>query len=607
MYRIVGLVGWIVLGLVSATPYPELPVSNLPLYNDGIYYEELKMLKLQASTWTLRAEYDMEQFLEELATANRTVGNLLKACAEMQAKGAGNCEGISNIRELMSELNDFSALLMSFCSDEDGRNQQQNHRRSRRGILRSWFGLMDSEDRQNINDNFTRVHQQLDIEASTLKLFYNTTNKALAALSGNLFRVDPAKPHKIDFTREGQLLLMDILLNKIIAKKNLFMELLQSTTSDRLSESIISPNRLLDELRKVERLLPVEFRFPVDLRLREVIKLYPLSKVASYVDGCRLVVNILLPLCNRSVYRTFKGTPVPTLSATNDHLMAVIVLDEDVVAIDETTAMGIVFPYEEYTDCIHLADFVLCNAHQVIRNLNTTDKCVASAYLNRTHHGSDCRVSRIQLNHPLWIQLADPNAWIYVVPNFTDVTILHGTNRVNALTLHGVGMLQLLRMCRVRSKDVVLQYVPQLGGAGTTINSMASNGFSLPVTITRESSLEIGSSSGDVSRIIPAGRLTEHELRDSSKRAGIYREPSATSPWVFVGIACGTFIVILFMNRLIPLVITEMRRRMSSRRERIPQTLDDSGRLASPSDDSVRGSQEQTCSIPTAPPPPYDR
>ncbi|XP_050077382.1 uncharacterized protein LOC126564393 [Anopheles maculipalpis] len=520
---------------IASPTYQDSPVSNVPLYTDGIYFEELKTIKVQVSSWTLRANYDIALFIDEITTANNTVAKLLQACAEMQAKRIGNCDGINNILALTKELNDFSVLLASFCEDT-----KTTSIRAKRGIFRSWFGLMDDQDRSDINNKFDAVNHQLTIESSSLKMFYNTTNEALAVLSGNTFQVNPKRPNTIDFTREGQLLLMDILLNKIIAKKNLFLQLLQTTTSMSLSDSIITPTQLLAELQKAHQFLPEEFTFPVELKLREMLKLYPLSKVIANVDGCQVVVNIMIPLCNRLVYRTLKGTSVPMLS---DGIMKLFVLERDIMAFNATSHTGMVMTYGEYKQqCTHLTDFTLCNVHHLMRNLSTTDDCIVATYFNATERDSDCRLSRVQLRNQLWIQLADPNVWIYVMPNFTVITVQYAGNRQQALTLHGVGMLKLLRMCHVRSLDVLLQYVPQLGGSKI---SVASEGFSLPAKITREQSLIISGSTNDNSRIIPVGKSTEAELSESSHVAGIYREPSHISPWVIVGIVFAAFFVLL--------------------------------------------------------------
>uniref|UniRef100_A0A182P490 Envelope protein n=1 Tax=Anopheles epiroticus TaxID=199890 RepID=A0A182P490_9DIPT len=540
--KILIIIGSLLGALQQCSTFPSYdsgsPVSNVPLYTDGVYFEELKPLKVQVSSWTLRADYDIAQFIEEIATANATVANVLKACAEMQAKRIGNCDGINNILGLTKELNDFSILLGSFCEDREA-NGGSRSRRTKRGIFRSWFGLMDDEDRNNIKSQFDQVNHQLTVESSSLRMFYNTTNEALAVLSGNTFQVDPKRPHTIDFTREGQLLLMDILLNKIIAKKNLFMELLQSTTSMGLSDSIISPTQLLAELQKVQKFLPQEFTFPVELKLREMLKLYPLSKVIANVDGCRVVINIIIPLCNRLLYRTLKGTSVPMLS---DDVMKMYLLERDIMAYNKTSHTGMVMTFAEYNQCIHLTDFTLCNAHHLMRNLTTTDDCIVATYFNATDRDSDCRITRVQLRNQLWIQLADPNTWIYVMPNFTVITVQHSTNLEKALTLHGVGMLKLLRMCHVRSVDVLLQYVPQLGGAKI---STISGGFSLPVKVTREQSLIISGSANENSRIIPVGKSTGAELSESARVAGIYREPSTISPWLLVGIVFGVFFILL--------------------------------------------------------------
>ncbi|XP_035912812.1 uncharacterized protein LOC118512453 [Anopheles stephensi] len=561
---------------IASPTYQDSPVSNVPLYTDGIYFEELKTIKVQVSSWTLRAYYDIALFIDEIATANSTVAKLLQACAEMQSKRIGNCDGIMNILALTKELNDFSVLLASFC--EDGKRTPG---RTKRGIFRSWFGLMDDEDRTDISNKFDAVNHQLTVESSSLKLFYNTTNEALAVLSGNTFQVDPKRPHTIDFTREGQLLLMDILLNKIIAKKNLFMQLLQTTTTMGLSDSIIAPTQLLVELQKAQKFLPEEFIFPVELQLREMLKLYPLSKVIANVDGCQVVVNIMIPLCNRLLYRTLKGTSVPMLS---EGVMKMYVLERDIMAFNATSHTGMVMSYGEYKQqCTHLTDFTLCNAHHLMRNLSTTDDCIVATYYNSTDRDSDCRLSRVQLRNQLWMQLADPNVWIYVMPNYTVITVQYAGNRQQALTLHGVGMLKLLRMCHVRSMDVLLQYVPQLGG---TKLSVASEGFSLPAKITREQSLIISGSTNDNSRIIPVGVSTEAELSESAHVAGIYREPSHISPWLIVGIVFSVFFVLLAAMHVFLRQYAIKRRSPRANQQQDPPGLDSSQQQWIPCDNT---------------------
>lgn len=96
----------------------DLPVSNIPVYSDGIYFEQLKPVKIQISTWTLQAEYELQEFIEEIMVANSSVSKLILACREMQKKFPDSCESIGNIVELTKELGDFQSLLQSFCEAE---------------------------------------------------------------------------------------------------------------------------------------------------------------------------------------------------------------------------------------------------------------------------------------------------------------------------------------------------------------------------------------------------------------------------------------------------------------------------------------------------------
>lgn len=519
----------LLLNMGSGTPpaeaYNDLPVNNIPIYEDGIYFENLKPVKIQISTWTLQSEYELKEFVDDISVANTSVNKLIQACNEMMTKFPGSCESIGNIVELTRELNDFQSLLRSLCEEKS---------RSKRGILKSWFGLMDDEDKEEIDGNFRKVNQQLETQSTKVEHFFDSTNKAMSVLSGNMFQLDPKKPGTIDYSREGQLLMMDILLNKIVRKKELFMKFLQSSSSVSLSDDIVSPTRLLKELEKLQKILPEDFTFPVQLTLRDVIKIYPLSKVVAYVENCKMKVSILLPLCNKVDYITVKGTSVPMMQ---DGILKMFPLANDVLVYNNAHHLGMIMNYDEYKGCNHLNDFALCSTHHLIKNLTAAEDCIVTSFFKRTGSDSDCRVSRLQLRHQIWIQLADPNRWIYAVPNRTMIEVNFGIGNKKSLELGGVGMLKLTRMCHVRSQDIVLQYIPQLRGP----MDATALGFQVPAVVTRDQPRVISAS--DNNRVILAGQNTENALQDRTHPAGIYYEPAAFSPWAIVGIVCGVCVV----------------------------------------------------------------
>ncbi|XP_055596053.1 uncharacterized protein LOC129746429 [Uranotaenia lowii] len=506
----------------------DLPVSNLPIYSDGIYFENLKPVKIKESTWTLQTNYELSEFVAELELADKSVGKLLQACKELQKKFPDSCQSLGNIIDLTNELNDFKSLLQELCQQP-----QESKGRTKRGIWKSWFGLMDSGDRDEIKENFERVDHQMATQSSTVQHFFNSTNEALAVLSGNLFKIDPKKPSTIDYTREGQLLMMDILLNKIIRKKGLFMKLLQSSSSVSLSDDIISPSRLLKELIELDQKLPHYFTFPVSLTLRDVIKMYPLSKVAAYIEDCKMKVKILLPLVNKVNYITLKGTSIPTIE---DGILKLYPLENDVLVYNEEQHLGVVMTYEDYKACNHLHDLALCDTNHLVKNLSSAEDCMVVTFFNRTQGDSDCRVSRLKLRHQIWLQLADPNRWIYAVPNRTMVEVNYGLGSRQYLELSGVGMLKLERICHLRSQDIVIQFVPQLRGSVDA----SFLGFKLPVVVTRDQPLLISTS--DDNKVILAGKDTSLALEDRTHPSGIYYEMGGISPWAIIGIVFGIFI-----------------------------------------------------------------
>ncbi|XP_053685346.1 uncharacterized protein LOC128734953 [Sabethes cyaneus] len=519
----------------------DFPVNNIPIYSDGIYFENLKPVKIQVSFWTLQTNYELKEFVDEIVMANASVSKLIQACRDLKSKFPNSCESIGNIIDLTQELNDFKELLGSFCENK----------RKKRGILKSWFGLMDGSDRDEIDENFKKVDDQITVQTSTVEHFFNSTNSAIAVLSGNMFQVDPKHPKTIDYSREGQLLMMDILLNKIIRKKELFMKLLQTSSSMSLTDDIVSSTRLLKELQKLQKILPEDFTFPVKLNLREVIKMYSLSKVMAVVEDCKMKVNILLPLCNKIDYTTLKGTSVPTI---REGILKMFPLENDVLVYNNVHHLGMVMNYGEYKSCNHLNDFALCNMNHLMKNLSTAEDCIVTTFFNKTNADSDCRISRFQLRHQIWIQLADPNRWVYAVPNRTMIEINYGLSNKKVLEIGGIGMLKLTRMCHVRSQDIILQYVPQL----SSVAGPHALGFQLPAVVTRDQPRIVSAS--DNNKIILAGENTESALQDRSHVAGIYYEQSGFSPWAIVGIICGVLTVTFIAVKVYLKMVNEKRR-----------------------------------------------
>ncbi|XP_055535069.1 uncharacterized protein LOC129724332 [Wyeomyia smithii] len=520
----------------------DLPVNNIPIYSDGIYFESLKPVKIQVSFWTLQTTYELKEFVDEIAIANASVNKLIQACRDLKSQFPSSCESIGNIIDLTQELNDFRELLASFC---------EKNNRKKRGILKSWFGLMDGDDRDEIDGNFKKVDEQIATQTTTVEHFFNSTNTAIAALTGNMFQVDPKHPKTIDYSREGQLLMMDIMLNKIIRKKELFMKLLQTSSSMSLNDEIVSSTRLLKELLKLQKILPEDFTFPVKLNLREVIKMYSLSKVMAVVEDCKMKVNILLPLCNKIEYTTLKGTSVPTMQ---EGILKMYPLENDVLVYNNVHHLGMVMNYGEYKTCNHLNDFALCNMNHLMKNLSTADDCIVTSFFNRTHGDSDCRVSRFELRHQIWIQLADANRWVYAVPNRTMIEVNYGLSNKKILEIGGIGMLKLTRMCHVRSQDIILQYVPQM----TSIVGSQTLGFQLPAVVTRDQPRIVSAS--DNNKIILAGENAENALQEQTHVSGIYYEQSGVSLWAVGGIICGVFTVTFIAVKVYLKMVNEKRR-----------------------------------------------
>lgn len=467
---------YIILQLFVST-LALLPIENIPLYNHGIIYENLKSVKLELGQWTIRSTYDLQKVQMELKTMETFQDMLLTACGKLDSGMGIDCKRIQTEQIMISsEFFGLSNIVNSHC--ENYNKTLENSRVKRQidflgHIFKEITGVMDHDDSRRIDDDIKNLRanedslvNQLQKQTIAIDSIFEISNKTFSKVNDKLNAFSAAidiynKRSKEELVKNmvrnqftelmGEL---NMIVTHLFKKKDVFLSLL-ATGNIPLTPEIYEPEKLLAELIKVEKILPLGFMFPVQINFRNIMKIYGISSVSSEVGNCHVEVSIKVPITNRLTYKAFKGTSVPIMKNGKFYVTS---FENDVILKSENSSLGSSLTYKNYKMCKMVQDFRLCSSFHLLQNFTSSEDCNVQTFLNLSTNA--CVSQPLNLKHQLWIQMVNPNSWIYAIPNMTKLAIF--TNgKSKAFELSGIGNLRINSPCLIQSGEIFLHYYPK--------------------------------------------------------------------------------------------------------------------------------------------------
>lgn len=466
--------------LVTCSLGASLPVENVPMYDHGILYEQLRNVRMELGSWTLETSYSLIDLELEIDALENMTRVLMQSCRELNSEFGLDCNRLTkNINILLTELLPMRGIIYSTCPLEIINNSITTQR-IKRGLFDGFgemekmlFGTMSNNDRERIDKDLVHLHDnedqlthQLEKQTVAIDSIFELTNKSISTLEKEVASFSNVinfynKKYKEETTKSIVRNQIFELLNEIellfehsFRKKDMFYTLMMSEKTS-LSPAVYNPAKFLKDLIKVRDILPPTFEFIVPLSFEYIMQLYPVSTMKSNVVGCNIKVNIEVPITNKLIYEAYKGTSVPLLR--NGRLF-ITPIKNDVILKTFNSDIGMTMTYTEYKQCKSLLKFKLCPSMHILENLTTSEECNARTFLNNS--GTFCVPQPLNLQHQIWIQLIDHNAWIYAVPNITNLMIFYNNKTFN-MEINMVGKLKLTKPCFIKSKNILLHYYPK--------------------------------------------------------------------------------------------------------------------------------------------------
>lgn len=141
-----------------------------------------------------------------------------------------------------------------------------------------------------------------------------------------------------------------------------------------LHPSILTPVRLINELKQISESVPHGLEFPIPLEPSNANLLLNTIELQVYFENKRLVYVINIPLVETYLFYLYKVSPFPKLIGTNEFIL--IQPSTPYIAIDETKQQFLTISEFEFNKCIKiLENKVLCKQQKPISLAHVVNNC----------------------------------------------------------------------------------------------------------------------------------------------------------------------------------------------------------------------------------------
>ena len=449
--------------LVEITAFDSMP---------GIYFESLGMANLINNEWHLVVYYELQNYWTELRGFELGVRKLRLLCNQM--KNGTYCENILTLFEHnVRDIQVYNEVIV---------NADAGHLRSKRGafdivgtVANKLFGVLDVEyaDKMattirtigrnekalsNLLNNHTLI---METTANVLKRTQDQVNQQFAKFDKHLneikLKVDQVdtyfKQQEIHHMFASLAVQTLLVMGNYQKVQNNIITVLTESHQGKVNPLLITPVQLRNSLFTIKDNLSPSLKLPYfSATQMDVSNIYNLLHVQARVTEENIIFRMQLPLASNNQFETFRLIPIPvkvneffyTIKPSSFYL--IVSLHRDLF-----------YPLSEAeaASCIKVgSDNMYCKqSHPVYNKLSTMSHC-EMALLNHKGIQPSCTIIKSK-GGPEWVQLFNPNHWIYSLNKNTTVNIVCGEH-ATVRTLVGVGVLKLSTNCVLKQDTLTI-------------------------------------------------------------------------------------------------------------------------------------------------------
>lgn len=456
--------------------------------DSGLYFEELADLQVSHSEWAFVTQVNLSYFNIEIEHLENTVHKVQKFCDKIRVEFSlaipnSNCDHVvPQLHTALDELREYSTKWFTdrdYNAESRYENEFRGFRRKKRGFLgtvtKSLFGTLTEDEGQfymeQINALKSRNLQQLDVNQKQTTIFRETVNvlnntmhsqsaqnfalqKYFDDLSAVLRTVTAeeasAQVSSVLFSKLSEIIqYTSLLIMRCREKQHYFFE---AVTTKSKSLQLIPPRIFIRELERIS--LAVVSRgllLPLPLTRENLLKFYQITTTEGRIVDNSLVVRFSIPLVESKKFVLYKATSAPHRN-TIDGPFEFIVPHNEYIAYDSNEEKFAILTPDEIKNCHRINSKVVCKQTFPIMAANNNLGCEINL-LRNTSLTSSCDFRTVNITEELWVQLQQPNAYLYTVPKSVSVTLLCSHSRTS-LSPQGTGIIAIAQSCRIKTDRV---------------------------------------------------------------------------------------------------------------------------------------------------------
>ncbi|XP_017784214.1 PREDICTED: uncharacterized protein LOC108567922 [Nicrophorus vespilloides] len=317
---------------------PDYSITHIA-HSPGIYFQDLGSCKVYHDQWKLLTYVDFEDLFSRISKLYTNIFRTKQTCQSLVDKGKQiECEALDNLEININKLKNEEQILSQIVD--------HNPKRVKRGWinaigkgLKTVFGTMDEDDAQFYSSKINQfakneesltdiIKDQSNIVQSSIHSFNETTSKLEynemllmnSTIALKLLGNSNAK-HINDLTLQSKINSHVSLLNSLLSEYqfdlfNIINAVLNSQKG-LIHPSVITPFKLVAELKKLQSKLPEGQSFPVDINEANAHLLQKTFKLDVYFQDLKLVYIIKIPLITHLEFTLFKLFPLPSKAMNN--------------------------------------------------------------------------------------------------------------------------------------------------------------------------------------------------------------------------------------------------------------------------------------------------
>lgn len=470
---------------VHSTDFEQYEINS----KTGLYFEELADLQVFHTEWQFVTYVNLSQFNTEVEHLENTVLKIEMFCDQIKAEFSlanlnANCDHL--MPQLHTSLADIREYSTKWFTNRDinaetrYENDFRGFRRKKRGfmgtITKSLFGTLSEDEGkfylEQINTLKTKNIEQLDLNKKhttifqeTLKVLNNTMqSENIQSIALQTYFDDLSFVLKNATNEAVSVQVSSVLFNKlseiihytsllIIGCREKQRYFFEAITTKSKSFQLIPPRIFFNELERISlSVVSQGLVLPISLTRGNLLKFYQITTTEGRIIDNNLIVRFSIPLVESKKFILYKATSAPRRNVS-DEAFNFIVPRNEYIAYDGFDEKFATLTLDEIKNChrIHSKHFV-CKQTFPIMSAHNNGGCEINLLRNR-NISSNCDLRTANLTEEIWVQLQQPNTYLYTLPKSVSITILCSHSRTS-LQLHGTGVIAIAQRCRIKTDHV---------------------------------------------------------------------------------------------------------------------------------------------------------